>query len=214
MWFLSVSWNLKSNSTNIHSDGFTHLDLQEIDTYVSETNTAFRHPFALLAFLINLLDIYYNKMIQTLGTDIAILEKKLGITRGHKGFHGWSWKPDVFRTYTQECYRLTATPVYLERRMVFLTSLCSFMLECLHDLDQEAAHDFPGRSIVFSANVTLVEDVRNVLQLAGGQLHQVRCLEKRLQNLMSTVCSSPVGCMLREITDSVHLAQYYCRSSR
>ena len=188
VWSISLSWNLTKNSTDIFCDGFTQSDLKEVEAYVSETNTSMRHPFALLVFLIELLDVYYNKMIQNLGTDIAILEKKLGITRGDKGFHGWSWKPEVFRTYTQECYRLTATPVYLERRIVFLNSLCSFILQCLYALEQEAAHDFPGKAMVFSINATLTEEVQNVLHLASGQLHQVRCLEKRLQNLMSTVC--------------------------
>jgi hypothetical protein len=126
-------------------------------------------------------------MIQNLGLDIANLEQNLGITRGHKGFHGWNWKPEVFRSYTQECYRLTANPVYLERRIVFLSSLYSFMLDCLNVLEQEAVHDFPGKDMVVAMNVDLAETLKNSLQLASGQLHQVRCLDKRLQNLMSTV---------------------------
>ena len=126
-------------------------------------------------------------MVQNLGWDIDTLEKKLGITRGSKGFHGWDWKPEVFRAHTQECYRLASAPVYLERRLVFLCSLCNFILECLYDLDQEITHDFPGKEMVVSTTTIFIETLKNNLQLVNGRLHQVRCLEKRHQSLMSTV---------------------------
>jgi hypothetical protein len=187
IWSISLSWDLQENSTDIYCDGFTQLDLQEVEAYSSEGNIAFKHPFALLVFLIELLDVYYNKMVQNLGQDISMLEKRLGITRGLEGFRGWTWNPEVFRRYTQECYRLTASPVYLERRLVFLNSLCNFILDCLHDLDHDTVRDFPGKAMVSSMNTILVDALRNNLQLVSGQLHQVHCVEKRLQNLISTV---------------------------
>lgn len=187
IWSISLSWNLARNSTDLYCDGFTQSDLQEVEAYISEKSASLQHPFTLLVFLIEVLDVYYNIMIQTLGKEIDTLEKKLGITRGRKLFQGWGWKPEVFRTYTQECYRLTVAPVYLERRLVFLNSLCNFILECLYTLEQEAAQEFPGKASVFLINPTLIEEVKNILHLGSGQLHQVRCLDKRVQNLMITV---------------------------
>jgi hypothetical protein len=147
-----------------------------------------KHPFAFLVFLTELLNVYYNRMIQGLGKEISELEKKLGITRGIMGFQGWNWKPDVFRTYTQEIYRLTVTPIYLERRFVFLISLNNFLLDCLPIWVENATPDFVGKDIVTAANATLLEALENNMHLAKGRLHQTQCLEKRLHNLILTVC--------------------------
>lgn len=189
IWSISLSWSVTKNATDMYCDGFTQSDLEDIKDFLSECRPMFRHPYAFLVFLVQLLDAYYTRMMQALGTDIDALERKLGITRGTKGFHGWDWKPDILRAYTQDCYRLTSTPVWLERRFVFLISLCKFILECVHTLERELSYDFPGKEMVMSVSPSLIEALTNDIHLANGQLHQTRCLEKRLHNLMSTVRS-------------------------
>lgn len=161
--------------------------MKEVEAYLTIAKSELRHPFAFLVFLTELLNVYYSGMIQTLGGEIGSLEKKLGITRGKRGFHGWNWTPDVFRSYTQECYRLSVSPIYLERRIVFLISLNKFLLCSLHTLLQEAGPNFVCDDKFTAANKTLIEVLANNLDLANCRLHQNHCLEKRLQTLMSTV---------------------------
>lgn len=183
-----MSWDLQDSLTTVYGDGFTETDLTELDRYASSNSDSILcHPYAIMVFLAELLDFYYTAMGRNLAGEIGLLEKELGITRGNTGFVGWGWEPELFRTYTQRCYRLTVGPVYLERRLVFLISWCNFLLDCLRAMDQELPHDYPQRDQIRRHTPALEETIRNTLQLANGRLHQSRCLEKRLHNLMSTV---------------------------
>lgn len=189
IWSFSLSWDLEKNSVDILGDGLTKSDIQEIQVFASEDGMICRHPLTFLVFLVELLDTYYHRIVHTLSKEVILLEKKLGITRGRTGFQGWDWEPKVFRQHTQECYRLSAAPCWSERRLVYLISLCHFLMECLQLLEHEVRNDFPGRKQLMIDNTALAETLGNVLQLANGQLHQNRCLERRLQNLMATVSS-------------------------
>jgi hypothetical protein len=173
--------------TRVLFDGLTSHDVIEFQQYLRATVGEFLHPFALLTFIIELLNSYYIAIRHQLEIDIVGLEKTLGITRGHEGFHGWKWNPDTLRNYTQRVYRLTTVPVYLERRLVFLTSLGKFLSENLNVVFAELPSNFAGKTQMATANKAQAEAIDNILYLVTNQLHQTRCLDKRLSNLMNTV---------------------------
>lgn len=165
----------------------TSHDILELQNYIRAKVDDFVHPFALLAFVVELLGIYYTSMRQQLETDIVGLEKALGITRGYKDFEGWSWSLDTLRDYTQRLYRLTSAPIYLERRLVFLVSLGEFLRENLDTIQTEAPNLFSNGRELSTANKLQAETLSNSIHLVSQQLHQTRCLDKRLGNMMTTV---------------------------
>lgn len=180
-------WDIEKNSTHVLFDGLTSHDIVELHNYVRAAVDDFAHPFTLMTFVAELLGSYYTTMRQKLQSDIFSLERSLGITRGYEGFQGWTWNLDTLRNYTQRLYRLTIGPIYLERRLVFLISLAKFLGENLETLQVEVPNLFASKTELFVANKLQAERLDNIIHLASQQLHQTRCLDKRVSNLMTTV---------------------------
>lgn len=117
---------------------------------------------------------------------VWLLEKKLGITRGTTGFAGWDWGPDVMREYTQQCYLLNIGPVYMQRRFNFLLSLNRFLRDQLASYQADKGLVSQNRDL--KPRLAALQDrLDNDFHLAASQLHQVTCLEKRIQTQMETV---------------------------
>ncbi|KPI34972.1 uncharacterized protein AB675_11909 [Cyphellophora attinorum] len=187
IWSASFSWDVKRNSTRVLFDGLTSHDLSQFQQYAQIATKDFVHPYAMLNFTVSLLATYYTTMRQHLEVEIVGLERTLGITRGFEGFQGWNWSPETLRSYTQQLYRITTGPIYLERRLVFLISLAEFLRDSLSQLENEVPSLFAGKKDISVANKLQAEALENVVHLVSNQLHQTRCLDKRLGSMMTTL---------------------------
>jgi hypothetical protein len=185
---MALTWDVKSGLIAGIFDGLSDHDMSSLSQYLFSVAGQPNHPIALLVFLAETLGAYYTEMRQALELQLFTLERELGITRGAgSGFEGWDWSPAVFREYTKKCNRLNMGPVYLERRLSFLTSFERWLLDILARLDEEVSVSGTQLPAFPSTSRSIAETLENSLNITMNQLHQTMCLQKRAQMLISTV---------------------------
>lgn len=187
IWSIAFTHDLQTRTSTCFFDGVSKHDLQELEEFFDLEKTRLHHPLSMLCFLAELLSAYYTEMKQHDESQLWYFEKTLGITRGEIGRIEWGWSEEMLRDSIERCYRLNVGPVYLERRLTFLISLQKFLLDQVEDCEANEFQHLMGDSNFIATHRLLKQELRNSLGLTKNQLHQVLCLQKRIQTQMSTV---------------------------
>ena len=187
IWSLACSWNAKTRSTAGLFESLSDEDLREVERYFSGKTRQREHPLFLPAMLLDLLILFYVSHRRKLEHSLFVVESQLGITRGQRQTDAWDWDYELHRDTTKRCNTVYTSLVYLERQLDFASRLGDFILQCLVYIEAEKVFPEEPRSYLFSVSKEMKENILNNQNFAGCQLHQVLCLQKRAQALVSVV---------------------------
>jgi hypothetical protein len=184
VWSLGLSWEAKTQFTTGIFDGASHHD---IELFLANLNAApveyLSHPLLIPHLLLQQLVVYYNEHWTRHGQDLFHIERKFGLTRGHRHQNPWSWEQHVFRDITRGLSDVNTGLIYAERRLSFASSLAKYLFDNIIIVENQL-QSF-GRTSRISER--LQEELRNVVPFLENQLHQVSCLQKRSQLLTNSV---------------------------
>ncbi len=142
--------------------------------------------------LLDLLIIFYVSHRRKLEHSLFVVESQLGITRGQRKTDAWDWDYELHRDTTKHCNTVYTSLVYLERQLDFASRLGEFVLGCLAYTEEENVFPEQQKAYLLRVSKEMKENVLNNQNFARCQLHQVLCLQKRAQALVSVV-RSPMG---------------------
>lgn len=118
---------------------------------------------------------------------LYVVESQLGITRGQRKTDAWDWDYELHRETTKHCNTVYTSLVYLERQLDFASRLADFVLQCIAYCQEEEIFPPAQRTSLLRVSKEMKESVLNNQNFARCQLHQVLCLQKRAQALVSVV---------------------------
>jgi hypothetical protein len=187
IWSLACSWNAKTGSTAGLFESLSDEDMREVERYFSGKSQQRQHPLFLPTMLLDLLIVFYVSHRRKSEHQLFVVESQLGITRGQRKTDAWDWDYELHRDMTKQCNTVYTSLVYLERQLDFASQLGDFILQCLAYADEEKV--FPERQKACLSRISkeMKENVLNNQNFARCQLHQVLCLQKRAQALVSVV---------------------------
>lgn len=140
--------------------------------------------------VLNLLNIFYVEQRKLLEQALYAEESGVGITRGTQKADVWDWSYEKQRDATKRFHILNTGLVFLERRLDFAAQLGDFVLSCLKYCEDEDIFR-PGQRIqLLRISKELRESVMNDRNFVSCQQHQVLCLQKRAQALVSVVSAN------------------------
>ena len=190
VWSLTVSWDASTCSTASLFESLSDEDMQAVEGYISATAHRKRkhHPLFLPVMLLNLLNTFYVEHRRTLEHWLYQEESGVGITRGiAENTDAWKWGYERQRDATMRFHKLNTGLVYLERRLDFASRLGGFILQCLTYCQEEDVFPTGQKAGLMKVSKELRENVMNDANFVACQLHQVSCLQKRAQALVSVV---------------------------
>ncbi len=187
IWPLACSCDAKTRSTAGLFESLSDEDMREVERCFSGESRLREHPLFLPTMLFDLLIIFYVSHRRKLEHSLFVVESQLGITRGQRKTDAWDWDYELHRKTTKHCNTVYTSLVYLERQLDFASRLRDFVLQCLSYLDEEKVFPKETGASLFSVSKEMKENVLNNQNFAKCQLHQVLCLQKRAQALVSVV---------------------------
>lgn len=187
VWSLGLSWDAKTQFTTGVFDGASDFDL---DLLLSNLRALpadhLGHPLLIPHLLLQQLVVYYNRHWTKFGQDLFHIERKFGLTNGHKRKNPWSWGQAEFRNITQSLSDVNTGLIYAERRLNFANSLAKYLIENV--IRVESQTDTSNDTAKISECIQ--EELQNTNPFLENQLHQVSCLQKRSQLLTNSVSIS------------------------
>jgi hypothetical protein len=161
--------------------------MREVERYFSGKPQQRQHPLFLPTMLLDLLIVFYVGHRRRLEHELFVVESQLGITRGQRETDAWDWDYELHRKTTKRCNTVYTSLVYLERQLDYASRLGDFILQCLAYTEEEKV--FPEQQTAYLLRISkeMRENVLNNQNFARCQLHQVLCLQKRAQALVSVV---------------------------
>jgi len=185
IWSFACSWDAKTRSTAGLFESLSDEDMREVKSYFSGKTRQKQHPLFLPAMLLDLLIVFFVSHRRKLEHALFVVESQLGITRGQRQTDAWDWDYELHRDTTMHCNTVYTSLIYLERQLDFASRLGDFVLQCLAYIEEEKVFLGEPRTYLFSVSKEMKENVLNNQNFARCQLHQVLCLQKRAQALVS-----------------------------
>jgi hypothetical protein len=187
VWSLACSWDANTRSTAGLFESLSDGDIGEVQRYFSGKSEQRQHPLFLPTMLLDLLIVFYVGHRRRLEHSLFVVESQLGITRGKRKTDAWDWDYELHRETTKHCNTVYTSLVYLERQLDFASRLADFVLQCITYCHEEDVFPQQQRTYLMRVSKEMEEGVVNNRNFAKCQLHQVLCLQKRAQALVSVV---------------------------
>ncbi|KAH7360280.1 hypothetical protein BKA65DRAFT_492747 [Rhexocercosporidium sp. MPI-PUGE-AT-0058] len=189
VWSLAVSWDARTRSTTGLIESLSDEDQREMEGYLKGRAKQRQHPLFLPTMLLDLLIVFYVDHRRRFEHLLFLEESRVGITRGGKKTDAWNWDYERQRDATKRFQKLVTSLVYLERQLDFASSLADFILLCIVHCREENVFPLAQRTFFERISKELKESVLNDQNFATCQRHQVLCLQKRAQALVSVMYS-------------------------
>jgi hypothetical protein len=173
--------------TNVLFESLSDPDMQLLVDHLQGTRLLSGHPLRTPAILHNLLVVFYGERRQEYSRSLFILETQLSTARGKRESDVWDWDDEHHRNITKRCNGIYTNLTYLERRLDFAIGLTDFLLESLTYCQEKDVFPATHRKSLLDISEDLRETFLNTKCFLRNQLHQVTCLQKRNQNLLSVV---------------------------
>lgn len=187
IWSMTTSWDASTSNTNALFEAVSDADIQEVRQYVEAHHSLTSHPLLLPTMLLELLNTFFIDHRRAAERALYLLERQLGITRGKDRTDVWDWNYEVHRDNTKSCNGCYTTLVYLERRLEFVVGLSQFLLESLASMEEEGLLSGQQGLTLSRSSKMIKETVQNHNSFAQTALHQILCLQKRCQSLMTVL---------------------------